>query len=60
MTRRVRLVALCLAAALAGVLAESAAAQTIVPGGPSTTVTTTSPGESASVSFDWSVATGRK
>ncbi|MGH3013586.1 MAG: beta strand repeat-containing protein, partial [Gaiellaceae bacterium] len=52
MTRCLRLLALLLAAALAGVLAEPGAAQTIVPGGPPTTVSTTSPGESASVVFD--------
>jgi hypothetical protein len=44
--------ALLLAAVVAGVLAEPGAAQTIVPGGPSTTVTTTSAGENASVFFD--------
>ena len=49
---RLRLLAVLLAAALAGVLAEPGAAQTIVPGGPPTTVSTTSPGENASVFFD--------
>ena len=37
---------------VAGLLAEPAAAQTIVPGGPSATVTTATGGENASLSFD--------
>ncbi len=44
--------ALLLAAAVAGLLAEPAVAQTIVPGGTPLTVTTTSAGENASVVFD--------
>ena len=52
MIRRLRLLAVLLAAALAGAFAEPGAAQTIVPGGPPTTVSTTSPGENASASFD--------
>ena len=52
MIPRPRLAACLLAALLAGALAEPGVAQTIVPDGPATTVSTTSPGESASVSFD--------
>ena len=44
--------ALLLIAFVAGLLAEPAAAQTIVPGGPSATVTTTTGGENASLSFE--------
>jgi hypothetical protein len=51
--RRVRgSLALLLIAFVAGLLAEPAAAQTIVPGGPSATVTTTTGGENASLFFD--------
>ncbi|HJS70130.1 MAG TPA: hypothetical protein VJ744_04930, partial [Gaiellaceae bacterium] len=44
--------ALLLIVFVAGLLAEPAAAQTIVPGGPSATVTTATGGENASLSFD--------
>jgi Bacterial Ig-like domain len=49
---RPRVLTLLLAAALAGLFVEPGAAQTIVPGGPPTTVSTTTPGDNASVVFD--------